>query len=274
MKRYTIGEFAKQMGVTTDFIKYYEKYGLLHSYQDPSNRYHYYDFNQSQLVLTIQYLRGLGFSVKEIVALMNADSLDTSIRFFQAKKAEIQKDMERQQYILNQLSYYTTALQVQTPGTWYVVQTPPLYFLPHTTDEQYICDEHTTQLIREWNGFIPYVYGLDRWIYDTAAENGYYTSMQHGRAIDATVAEELGVPTSSPVMLLPQQRCIVYHLQYIHKDRFQHSPALTMEKYQKAFELIRDKDFKICGDMLVKFVSLRHENGQEYEQDILYIPIM
>jgi DNA-binding transcriptional MerR regulator len=273
MERYTIGEFARRMGVSTDFIKYYEKYGLLQSYQDPSNRYHYYDFSQSQLVLAIQYLRGLGFSAKEIVDLAKAGSQETVIGIFQEKKEEVQKEIFRQQYVMNQLHYYTTALHVESPGTWYVVQTPALYFLPHTTNENYIQNDLTTQLIREWSKYIPYVYGLDRWIYDADTKKSCYPSMQHGRAIDAALAKELGLSTESPVLLLPEQRCIVYHLQYVHKEMFQHSPELTLDKYQEAFDLIQSKDFQICGDMLVKFISLRHENGREYEQDILYIPI-
>ena len=50
MKQYRIGDFAEQMGVSIDFIKYDEEKGLIKSWKDPKNRYHYYPFMRMECI--------------------------------------------------------------------------------------------------------------------------------------------------------------------------------------------------------------------------------
>lgn len=274
MKRYRIGDFAKQMGVSVDFIKYYEENGLITSFQDPQNHYHYYDFSQSQCVMQIQYLRSLGYGVKEISALLKtADRVQAAALF--AKKGREHEDSQRRcRYAAGQLEYYGKALECSASGRWYIVQTPAFYFLPHTNDEEYIRAEAVTGRIAEWNRHAPFVYGLDRWFFDASRSCGaVFGPMQHGRAVEAAVAEELGLKTDSPACRFPSQRCLEYYLEYAHAPSFNASPSLTIHKFDAALAVIEEKGFQIAGDMFVRFLSIFQEQGKEKELDVLYIPI-
>ena len=59
LKPYRIGEYARYMGVTPDFLKHYEQFGLI----TPSvaeNGYRYYPFRESSRLLDCLALRGYG----------------------------------------------------------------------------------------------------------------------------------------------------------------------------------------------------------------------
>lgn len=64
MKRYRIGDFARELGVTPDFLKYCEKHGYL-TPQTELNGYRYYDFASSAPVIEYMKLRNQGFTARE-----------------------------------------------------------------------------------------------------------------------------------------------------------------------------------------------------------------
>ena len=70
-KPYRIGEYARYMGVTPDFLKHYEQFGLI----TPSvaeNGYRYYPFRESSRLLDCLTLRGYGVPLKEMKGMPGA----------------------------------------------------------------------------------------------------------------------------------------------------------------------------------------------------------
>ncbi len=71
MTGYTIGQIAKQTGVTVEAIRFYEKQGLLVKPARSSSGYRVYDGDVVRRVQFIQRAKLLGFSLKEIAELLN-----------------------------------------------------------------------------------------------------------------------------------------------------------------------------------------------------------
>lgn len=64
---FTIGEMAKLHNVTMKTLRYYDEIGILEPIEvDASNGYRYYSTEQFEQLNTIQYLKKLGFPLKEI----------------------------------------------------------------------------------------------------------------------------------------------------------------------------------------------------------------
>ena len=59
VRRYRIGDYAHYMGVGRDFLKHYEKCGLL-SADHHDNGYRHFGFEQSSLILECMRLRNCG----------------------------------------------------------------------------------------------------------------------------------------------------------------------------------------------------------------------
>ena len=70
-KLYRIGDYARYMGVTPDFLKHYEENGLL-EVQYTSSGYRYYDFDQSSRILEYMRLRNYGVTVKDMSRMLSA----------------------------------------------------------------------------------------------------------------------------------------------------------------------------------------------------------
>ena len=81
--QYKIGEFSKYMGVTPDFLKHYEQYGLIQPNISESN-YRYYNFEKASDVIECVRLRNWGFSLKEIQNITQEASVEETVLGFVA----------------------------------------------------------------------------------------------------------------------------------------------------------------------------------------------
>ena len=69
---YRISEFSEMTGLTKETLRYYEKAGLLEpAYVDPDNHYRYYDDGSYFLAVLLMKLRDLGFTIQEMLLVMN-----------------------------------------------------------------------------------------------------------------------------------------------------------------------------------------------------------
>jgi len=69
MKKFTIGQLAKETGITAETIRFYEKYGLI---AKPGRRKSgYREFTQIHIgqIAFVKQAKALGFTLKEILAL-------------------------------------------------------------------------------------------------------------------------------------------------------------------------------------------------------------
>lgn len=65
-----INEFSKATGLSPRAIRLYEEKGLLKSLREPENRYRIYSQKQISVGKTIKTFRQIGFSVKDILAIL------------------------------------------------------------------------------------------------------------------------------------------------------------------------------------------------------------
>lgn len=67
-----IGDFAQLNDISVQALRHYEKVGLLRPARvDEQSGYRYYHINQSGIVDSIQYLKQFGFSLRDIVEILN-----------------------------------------------------------------------------------------------------------------------------------------------------------------------------------------------------------
>ncbi len=87
MKKFTIGQLAKETGITAETIRFYEKYGLI---EKPGRRKSgYREFTQKHIgqVAFIKQTKTMGFTLKEILTLLDYVGKKQS-------KSDIRKFME------------------------------------------------------------------------------------------------------------------------------------------------------------------------------------
>ncbi len=91
-KRYKVGEFSQNLGVSTGFLKHHETDGLLAPYVS-SNGYRYYDYSQAMLALQCMRLQRIGFPGKEAADILLHSSQRNLAALLKNKIDTIQQDI-------------------------------------------------------------------------------------------------------------------------------------------------------------------------------------
>lgn len=79
MSRYSIGQVAKQSGISVETIRYYEKKGLLKEPERKESGYRQYKQEAIARLSFIQQAKELGFSLKEIGELLSIRSDENNL---------------------------------------------------------------------------------------------------------------------------------------------------------------------------------------------------
>ena len=91
-----IGEIAKQFGLSTQAIRYYEKLGLIESPRRSTKGYRLYSSSTVKRLQLIQYAQKLGLSLNQIKELLEFDNLQDSTTSLNKTIANHLQDLERQ----------------------------------------------------------------------------------------------------------------------------------------------------------------------------------
>lgn len=94
MKRYTVKQLAELSGVSVRTLHHYDEIGLLEPAYVGDNGYRYYEEEELLRLQQILLHRELGFSLKEIAALLDDPSFDR-LAALEAHRARIEAEAER-----------------------------------------------------------------------------------------------------------------------------------------------------------------------------------
>ncbi|MCP3026480.1 MerR family transcriptional regulator [Halobacillus sp. A5] len=101
---YRISEFAAMTGLTKETLRYYAEIKLLEpAYIHPTNHYRYYDDGSFFLADLLVKLRCLGFSIQEMVTVMEDESFENLEALLVEKKNNLQEQMDRLQMKINEI---------------------------------------------------------------------------------------------------------------------------------------------------------------------------
>lgn len=204
-KPYRIGEYARYMGVTPDFLKHYEQFGLI-TPRVAENGYRYYPFRESSRLLDCLALRGYGTPLKEMRGMLleddavafrqklgeRADTLRRQIAFHQA----VVKEHEA-------LSRWMTRMEGREED-WHVVELPALLFLPHTDLYTFLDDPRIYEVLSEWTPYMPMVKSCLR---ITPSDAG--PAFCWGLGVREDFAQAHALPVSGVVERLPARKAFV-----------------------------------------------------------------
>ncbi|WP_078431414.1 MerR family transcriptional regulator [Metabacillus halosaccharovorans] len=95
---YKISEFAKLTGLSKETLRYYAEVKLLEpAYIDPKNNYRYYDDGSYFLAILLVKLRSLGFTIQEMISVMEDESFENLDSLLRQKRNKIMLEIEERQ---------------------------------------------------------------------------------------------------------------------------------------------------------------------------------
>ncbi|WP_042224253.1 MerR family transcriptional regulator [Oceanobacillus manasiensis] len=92
---YKISEFAEITGLSKETLRYYAEVKILEpAYIAPHNNYRYYDDGSYFLAILLGKLRRFGFTIQEMISVMEDESFSHLEDLLLQKKEKIQLQME------------------------------------------------------------------------------------------------------------------------------------------------------------------------------------
>ena len=151
VRRYRIGDYAHYMGVGRDFLKHYEKCGLL-SADHHDNGYRHFGFEQSSLILECMRLRNCGYTVREMGGMLRDLSGEEVRQSLHEAREALEKRIKHTQAIaaeIERLEEWFDIRQSQ-PEDWEVTSAEGRYYLPHANGSQFLEDERIYEILPQW----------------------------------------------------------------------------------------------------------------------------
>jgi len=104
---YKISEFAEMTGLTKETLRYYAEVKLLEpAYIDPKNQYRYYDDGSYFLALLLTKLRNFGFTIQEMISVMEDESFANLETLLLEKQKRIQMQIEELQKKMSEIDEF------------------------------------------------------------------------------------------------------------------------------------------------------------------------
>lgn len=206
--QYRIGDFARYMGVTPNFLKHYEEQGLLESTQRSSG-YRYYDFHQSARILDYIRMRNCGIPLKDMRSMLSMSG-EESIALMEKSLDELRRRVEFETAVLEEHERFRVWHEdrLVNPIDWEVRRMEAQYFLPHTDRKDFIKDDRIYEILQAWSSWMPVV--KSGMVIDPSA--GIEPLPQEwGLIVRASKAERYGLPLNSVVRRIPACKAFVYH---------------------------------------------------------------
>ena len=117
-ERYTIGEAAKKLQVSTRTLRFYEEKDLVRPAYTEENGYRFYEKDQIRQLELILFLKELGFSLKQIKMLIKDEHGSQSLELLLKEQyQENQRKIEEVSKKQAQIKAYKRLIPINSPNT-------------------------------------------------------------------------------------------------------------------------------------------------------------
>ena len=205
MKEYRIGDFAKYLGVTPDFLKHYEDLGILTPSRSESG-YRYYPFTATMILIECIRLRNYGMTLREIREILSDRGEDNTAVYRRLSENVVHLEQE---ILLDQAlaedyrSFLDWKATLDKNSTdWDIRWSRPMAFLPHTDCYDFLQDPRIYEILKSWMSFIPIV--------KSSAKIEQGGRITWGFVIEERMLQRLQLPVNDVVEHSPVQKVFYY----------------------------------------------------------------
>ena len=208
---YRIGDYAKYLGVTPDFLKHYEQFRLVSS-ETRENGYRYYPFGQSSKLLECMRLRSFGIPLRDMDDMLNGDDADTVMDKLDARVQALERQILFEQAVIDEhrrMRAWFSRMEGKEED-WFVSMSEEMLFLPHTSQRNFLKDQRIYEILSSWLELMPMVKsGMQ-----LPCPEGSLSPLQEyawGLLVPASIAKAFDLPVNDAVLRLPPRKTFFFH---------------------------------------------------------------
>lgn len=244
-RQYRIGDFARYLGVTAEFLKHYQESGLLDVTQRASG-YRYYGFDQSARILQYMRLRNYGISVKEMGPFLEG-GLDEAVGCLDAKVDEMRAQIERMQAVVEEHERIRLWFEERRakPVDWEVCNMEPHWFLYHTNSREFLETSCIYDVLKTWGAWLPITKSAMCVAQSLEIDESH---LHWGFAVRESLLKKYGIPVNEAVRRMGFGKAFVFHFSGI-PNGFLMTDIVKGE--HPAFLRMKALGFEQAGDALL-----------------------
>lgn len=262
---YTISEFAKIIGVTTDTLRVYEKKGIIKPLKDDKNNYRYFDDLDCRNILISRWYRSLQVSLKNVEGLISHPNKLMLTNLIEKQRYSLEEEIEQKSNLLKKMNEINDELnQVDLLlNKCYIKTLPGFYRLKQTNKTDLLDNAYKESLIKEWMNWLPYTFYSIRINQEDLLKKRSIIDYDWGLAINDGEMELFNLTISDNVDYTPPNQYISSI--FISRDEDILNSIQYMLKY------IDNNNFKINGDSIGRIILV--DEDQEGKKTYLEINI-
>ncbi len=156
--KYTIGEFAKILGVTTDTLRVYEKRGIVSPRKDVINNYRYYTDLDCRNILMSRWYRSLDLPLKQATQL-TTDSTVADIRSsVERKRRDLEREIEENRRLLVRLEEISRDFEGLDASLdrCFLTEKPGIYRIQQTRGNDLLVEDDLRKTVSRWMELLPH----------------------------------------------------------------------------------------------------------------------
>lgn len=270
---FKIGNFAKNLGVSTGFLKHHERYGLLNPVV-AENGYRYYEYKQAMLVFQCLKLQKLGFGSKEITKMLAHSDQIPLLPILRKKKNELDQKVLYYQCVREYLSALIQDLEMcENQDCWKIDIVDSFYYMENSIIDWFNSDPDKQKIAEQWNEYAPLVDTFSRFEFQKGASPDISNvgTWHKGICISQKSVDLLGIYRNDTVQKFERKLCLMYTYNTICKAGTQ---TYIEQVLDKALTLCRDHRFEIAGDLFTIQYFSSTAKKENRISEVIFIPIL
>lgn len=269
MKWYSIGEFAAKTGVTPDFIKYYEKNGLLTPKVSDTGYRSYTAVRVSNVSECIK-LKNMGFSAKEINQLLKETDFQATVKLLTSRRKDVEAQIRYLQGVLDYTDEIETQLNAYGRNAWHIDWFEDFYFLIQSRNFSFE-NVGNEKILKQWQKWQPNVRATAR----VDNRTGKAPVIEWGVSVPASFAEAQELPLGQPVEHIPAGRYLEFFDKRLLPDNQDNDNHESVRRgmFCNVQKILDRHSFEVCGPSYFIVQTKIRENGLRYTYQKVRVPI-
>ena len=270
---FTIKEMAKQLGVTTHKLRYYERMGILEPHVNEQTGYRYYSVRDTRRFNVSRLYRGFGFSISECKELMGGEmSFADFVAALDEQEHSLRGDISLRTDKLWAFAFWKPyiANALFDRGRARQIWLPDFVRLTVGEDEKPIRSEGREELFDRWLNIFPicsWASRIRRRVVEARGAPDYFHTYDYGLNIPETLAKKYALMEDGITEFLPGG---MYVYTVFRKDN---DEGFNLDGMGPIDEYMERNRLRFAGDALSNCIYSTKEAGEIVNYHYLMVQV-
>lgn len=258
LEMYKIKEIAKLFNISSELLRYYERFGLINPRREEKG-YRYYNLEHVKLLTGILRFRKMNFTLAETKKLLYEADYEACLKAYEDAKARTEFEIIRQKAILENTNYIIDEWKNMKDNLYKFekVHTDSIVRVP-MIEQEHIVDAQFASAQKQMIDLLPVSFispliNKD----DHTIEFGYAITLDNLKRLNGVMYDEYNI--------INQQECFKTMVKTVGADR------LTIDSIGFIFDYLKDNNLELKSDIWgYTLGSFMDENNIDVRVHILY----